>query len=385
MSAKWLLSGGIALSLASTFVASPAIAAAESPAQHPLVTDLLHYAQAADKIIPALPEEISKVDPTLLRIFLFNERRRPETDKLDLLVENRLHELLLPMRRFKVLESRESKVRKVVSTPTELQVSTTIESLDRLRDLAGNVGADGVLMYAPFVTNDVVMVHLKLVRASDGEIVWTHRYSYDFNADRQGAAMRVQAAEDARKAEEAKRAELDRKTRDNGVYLYTGVTGLSAERASTNASVPGRRADLSLSVGVMALRNTYFWENLAVGLDAEYLQAGGVDTSLYHGFVNLTPLLFLRLDPLFVGKENLGIVNLYAGPGIAFSLSDALRQPATAKGGLLLRFTPDLFMNLGLTYVPQQSVSLSDAGSGFANSMTYGGMSYHATIGMSFR
>ncbi len=361
------------------------MAEVEPPALHPLVTDLLNYSQAAEQIIPALPEEITKIDPTLLRIFLFNERRRPETDKLDLLVENRLHELLLPLRRFKVVESRESKVRKIVSTPTELQVSTTIESLDRLRDLAGNVGADAVLMYAPFVTNEVVMVHLKLVRASDGEIVWTHRYAYDFNAVRQGAAMRAKAEEEARKAEAAKRAELERKTRDNGVYLYSGVTGFAADRVSSTAGVPARHADLSLSAGVMALRNTYFWENLAVGIDAEYIQGGGVDFSLYHGLVNVSPLLFMRLDPLFGGKDNLGVVNLYAGPGFAISLADALRQPSTAKGGFLIRFTPDLFMNLGLTYVPQQDVSLAPAGSGYANSMTYGGMSYHATIGMSFR
>lgn len=385
MSAKKLFTGGLALSLALTCVAAPATAATETSELHPLVTDLLNYANAAEQIIPGLPEEITKVDPTLLRVFLFNERRRPETDKLDLLVENRLHELLLPLRRFKVVESRESKVRKVISTPTALQVSTTIESLDRLRDLAGNVGADGVLMYAPFVTNEVVMVHLKLVRASDGEIVWTHRYAYDFNAVRQGAAMRAKAAEEARKVADAKREERERKTRDNGVYLYSGVTGFSAERAAIAAGAEGRRADISLSAGVMALRNTYFWENLAVGIDAEYIQGGGVDMSLYHGLVNVSPLLFLRLDPLFVGKENLGVVNLYAGPGIAFSLSEALRQPTTAKSGLLIRFTPDLFMNLGLTYLPQQTVSLSNGGANFASSMTYGGLSYHATLGMSFR
>lgn len=384
MSAKWILSGGIAVALATTSLATPVMAQSNASAPEQIVTDLLNYSQAAEQIIPELPESLAQVDPTLLRVFLFNERRRPETDKLDLLVENRLHELMLPMRRFKLLESRESKVRKVVSTPTALQVSTTIESLDRMRELAGEIGADAVLMYAPFVTNQVVMVHLKLVRASDGEIVWTHRYAYDFDGDRQAAALKARAAEEARQAEEAKRAELARKTRDNGVYLYSGITGFGAERASTVEGVGGRRAELSLSAGVMTLRNTYFWENLAVGFDAEYVQAGGVDLALYHGMINLTPLLFLRLDPLFVGKDNLGVVNLYAGPGIAFSFSEALSQPTTAKAGFLVRFTPDLFMNLGLTYLPEQTLMMGAAG-GLADSMSYGGMSYHATFGMAFR
>jgi hypothetical protein len=367
-----------------TGLALPAHAQEAEPTAEPLVTDLLNYAQAAEQIVPALPEDITKVDPTLLRVFLYNERRRTETDKLDLLVENRLHELMLPLRRFKLLESRASKVRRVVSTPTALQVSTTIESLERLREMAREINADAVLMYAPFVTNQVVMVHLKLVRASDGEIVWTHRYSYDFDGERRGAAMRVKAAEEARKAEEAKRAALERKNRDNGVYLYSGVTGFAADRVTNPAGGVGRHADFSLSAGVMTLRNTYFWENLAVGLDAEYVQAGGVDTSLYHGMVNVTPLLFLRLDPLFVGKDNLGVVNLYAGPGLAFSFSEALKQPATAKVGLLLRFTPDLFLNLGLTHLPQQELKMPSAG-GLSASMTYGGLSYHATLGMAFR
>lgn len=385
MGAKRLVSGGIALSLALSCLATPVMAETKVDAPHPLVTDLLNYGQAAEQILPNLPETITKIDPTLVRIFLFNERRRPETDKLDLLVENRLHELLMPLHRFKLLESRESKVRKVVSTPTELQVSTTIESLERLREMASSIGADGVLMYAPFVTNEVVMVHLKLVRASDGEIVWTHRYSYDFNAVRQGAAMRAKAEEEARRREEAKRLERERKTRDNGVYVYAGVTGFAADRAAIVQNVESLHSDLSLSAGIMALRNTYFWENLAVGVDAEFLKAGGVDMSLYHGIVTLTPLLFLRLDPLFVGKDNLGVVNLYAGPGLAFSLSEALRQPSTAKGGLLIRFTPDLFMNLGLTYLPQQTLGLASAGSNYATSMTFGGLTYQATIGMSFR
>lgn len=375
-------SGSIALTLAASFGLPPAMAA--EPAPELLVSDLLNYAQAAEQILPELPESISKVDPTLLRIFLFNERRRPETDKLDLLVENRLQELLLPLRRFKVLESREAKVRRVVSTPTALQVSTTIESLERLREMAKEVGADGVLMYAPFVTNQVAMVHLKLVRASDGEIVWTHRYSYDFDAVRLGALKRAKAEEEAKKAEQARREAEDRRNRDNGVYVYTGVTGFSADRAPKQPGGTGRRADLSLSAGVMALRNTYFWENLAVGLDAEYLQAGGVDSDLYHGMLNVSPLLFLRLDPLFSGKNSLGVVNLYAGPGLAFSFAEALKQPSTGKFGFLVRFTPDLFMNLGFTYVPLQSVTAPEV-SALSDSMTYGGMSYHATFGMSFR
>lgn len=384
MSAKWLWSGSLALSLSVVLAAPPAQAAPAEPDSEPLVTDLLNYTQAAEQILPGLPEDLTKVDPTLLRLFLFNERRRPETDKLDLLVENRLQELLLPLRRFKVLESREAKVRRVVSTPTALQVSTTIESLDRLREMAREVGADAVLMYAPFVTNQIAMVHLKLVRASDGEIVWTHRYSYDFNAVRQGAVMRAKAEEDARKAEAARRDEVARKNRDNGVYVYTGVTGFAADRLATQAGVTARHADLSLSAGVMALRNTYFWENLAVGLDAEYLQAGGVDTTLYHGMLNVTPLLFMRLDPLFVGTQGVGVVNAYAGPGLAFSFSEALQRPTTGKFGFLVRFTPDLFMNLGFTYVPQQAIRMPSV-SGLEGTMGYGGMSYHATFGMAFR
>jgi hypothetical protein len=384
VSAKWVLSGSIALAIAANFALPAAYAAEEPPIPEPLVLDLLNYAEAAEQILPALPEEIAKVDPTLLRIFLFNERRRPETDKLDLLVENRLHELLLPLRRFKLIESREAKVRRVISTPTALQVSTTIESTERMREMAKELGADGILMYAPFVTNQVVMVHLKLVRATDGEIVWTHRYSYDYNTVRQAALMKAKAEEEKRKAEAARLEAIERRNRDNGVYVYGGVTGFPADRAAAAAGGAGRHADLSLSAGLMLLRNTYFWENLAVGIDAEYLQAGGVDTSLYYGMLNVSPLLFLRLDPLFVGKNGVGVVNMYGGPGLAFSLSEPLKQPAVGKFGFLIRFTPDLFMNLGFTYVPQQSLRMP-AVSSLAETMTYGGMTYHATFGMAFR
>lgn len=387
MSAKWLLSGTIAWSLAFGLPVAQAAEAPEAPADAStgLVMDLVNYAQAAEQIVPALPEEFTKVDPTILRVFLFNERRRPETEKLDLLVENRLQELILPLRRFKLIESRETKVKRVVSTPTALQVSTTIESLERMRELAKEIGADAVLMYSPFVTNRVAMVHLKLVRVSDGEIVFTHRYSYDFDTVRQGTAARLKAEEDAKKAVLEKELELERRNRDNGVYVYTGVKGFPARRDANPAGTPGRSADLSISVGMMALRNTFFWENLAVGLDAEYLQAGGVDRNLYYGVVNVTPLLFLRLDPLFVGKNSLGVVNLYGGPGMAFGLAaDPLAQPATAKLGFLVRFTPTLFMDLGLTHFPRQNLKLT-AASGLVDTMDYGGLTYHATFGVAFK
>lgn len=351
----------------------------------PLITDLLNYTSVAEQLIPTISEDITQVDPTLTRICLYNDRKRPETEKLAVLVENRIQELLLPMRRFKLIESRETKTTRILSSQSTLQVSNTIESLDRMRGIGKELGVDGIMMYSTFVTNKVALVHLKLVRAADGEITWSHRYAFDFDEIRQATLAKLKKEQYARTAEERAQQEFDRRNRDSGVYAHLGVTGLGARRTSLVPQLyPDHSQELSFNGGCLLLRNTGFWENLAVGLDLEYLHAGGNDDYIQYGLLNVFPILFVRLDPLFIKGDNMGVINFYAGPGQTFSFAESLTSPNSGKVGLLLRFTPDLFADLGATYIPKQSLKMGSKDF-FQDTMTYGGLAYHASIGFAFK
>lgn len=372
---------GIATSL-------PAQAAPKEPVK-PIaaLTEILSDPQAILRVIPALPDSITRVDPTAVRIFMYNERKREETEALATVVENRLSEELLRLHRFKVIEAREAKTLRVESSSTNFQLSNTIESLARMRTIGQSVGADAILMYAPQIQDRMVLVNAKLVRVSDGEILWTERFAYNFDLQRAEREAQAQAQETAKREAEKKRLSLERRTRDNGLYAYTGMTGFAMRRSSTDG---GKTADqvspAGLSIGFMGLRNMGFAENAAFGVDLQIDQMGSVNSKLSLPIVTLSPIFLLRLDPLFVKGENDGVFNLYFGPGESFVFQDPqLTYQFTGKAGLMIRFTPDMFLNLGAVYLPNQEVSFPQVSGLSGTVKDFGGLTYQVTFGLAFK
>lgn len=382
-----ILSVALAGALGLAMIA-PVAVAKEAPPEIPALTEILADPQAVQRVIPALPDSITKVDPTLVRVFLYNERKREETEPLSEVVENRLGEELLRLHRFKVLEAREAKTTRVESTASTFQVSNTIESLARLRAIGQAIGADAVLMYAAQIQDRMVLVNMRLVRVTDGEIVWTERFAYNFDLERARREAEAQAEAAAKAAAEKKRLEEEKRTRDNGVYAYTGVTGFSMRRVKT-AGAASDQTDAVSQAGVCAgltlWRNFSFLDNAAFGGDLEVDQAGSVNPNLSMLVASFTPMVLLRLDPLFVKGDNNGIFNLYMGAGETWMFEDPLNYQFTGKAGLMMRPMPDMFVNLGAVYMPAQALNLSSV-SGLSNTVdNYGGLTYQVTVGMAFK
>ncbi|HEY9897883.1 MAG TPA: FlgO family outer membrane protein [Pantanalinema sp.] len=365
----------------------PALSAPKDPAK-PIaaLTEILSDPQAILRVIPALPDSITRVDPTAVRLFMYNERKREETEALATVVENRLSEELLRLHRFKVIEAREAKTLRVESSSTNFQLSNTIESLARMRAIGQSVGADAILMYAPQIQDRMVLVNAKLVRVGDGEILWTERFAYNFDLQRAEREAQAQAEEASKLEAERRRVSLERRTRDNGLYAYTGMTGYAMRRRSAAAGTSDEVSPAGLSVGFMGLRNMGFAENAAFGVDLQIDQMGSVNPKLSLPMVTLSPLFLLRLDPLFVKGENDGVFNLYFGPGETFIFqAPQLSYQFTGKAGLMVRFTPDMFLNLGAVYVPQQEVGFQAVPGLDGTVKDFGGLTYQVTFGLAFK
>lgn len=365
----------------------PALATPKDPVK-PIaaLTEILSDPQAILRVIPALPDTITRVDPTAVRIFVYNERKREETEALATVVENRLSEELLRLHRFKVIEAREAKTVRVESSTTNFQLSNTIESLARMRSIGQSVGADAILMYAPQIQDRMVLVNAKLVRVGDGEILWTERFAYNFDLQRAEREAQAKAEEEAKLDAERKRIALEKRTRDNGLYAYTGMTGFAMRRRSAAAGTADEISPAGLSVGFMGLRNMGFAENAAFGIDLQIDQMGSVNSRLSLPLVTLSPIFLLRLDPLFVKGENDGVFNLYFGPGETFIFqAPQMTYQFTGKAGLMVRFTPDMFLNLGAMYVPQQAVGFQALPGLEGTVKDFGGLTYQVTFGLGFK
>ncbi len=374
------LTQGLALATLAPCLALPALAERDGR-----LDEILADPQAILNVIPALPIDLARVDPSVVRVFVYNERKRGETDPLNGLIENRLSEELLALRRFKLIEAREAKTIRVERQGGAISISNTVDSLERLRLLGESLGADAAFMFAPQIQDRMVIVGAKLVRCKDGEILWTERFAYNFDLSRAEKEAKDRQEQNLRQEAERQQRDAEKRTRDNGLYLYTGVNGFSTKRSSTQANVSPVENGSGLTLGLMGLRNWSFNSNAAFGLDVQFAQQGGVLGGTSLPSLTFSPLLFFRLDPLFTENRNEGFLNLYAGPGETLFFEKDLAYSFSAKAGFLIRFQPEMFLDIGATYIPTRTVKFATSSGLAAETAGWGGLTYHASVGLAFK
>ncbi|MEB3187415.1 MAG: hypothetical protein VKP72_08250 [bacterium] len=372
----------IALAVATLAPGLDRPALAEQPGR---LDEILADPQAILNVIPALPLDLSRVDPAVVRVFLYNERKRGETDPLNGLIENRLSEELLALRRFKLIEAREAKTIRVERQGGAISISNTLDSLERLRAMGESLGADAAFMFAPQIQDRMVIVGAKLVRCKDGEILWTERFAYNFDLSRAEKDAKARQEENLRQETERQQRDAEKRTRDNGLYLYTGVNGFTTKRASTETGGASLESTSGLTLGLMGLRNWSFNPNAAFGLDVQFAQQGGVVGGTSLPSVTFSPLLFFRLDPIFTENRNEGFLNLYAGPGETLFFEKELAYSFSAKAGFLIRFQPEMFLDIGATYLPTRTVKFATSTGLASETAGWGGLTYHASVGLAFK
>ncbi|MEB3236531.1 MAG: hypothetical protein VKO64_02755 [Candidatus Sericytochromatia bacterium] len=321
-----------------------------------------------DQLFAGFPDSIRTVDPGLVKVVVFRETRQDRFPELNSLIESRITDELIRTNRFRVVECRECRTPRVVSDDKSFSYSNTIESNARLAEIGHQLGVDGVLMWHTMGTGKNVIVNFKLVRALDGAIVWSKSFQTEPNRDLV--------------AERRQKAEEDRRYGDSGLYVSGIFQGLSTSRGNPGTGTP-ETADGSLGLSLGLLRQSSFLENFAFGIEGGFSSLGrpvkpNISVQLY----NVNAAFLLSLDPLFYKETKNRVVNLYGGLGQGFLVGDNdFRNALLTKGGLMFRFTPETFLNLGFVNFPAQKAIRQATANGLDNTVDVGGFTYEVGVG----
>lgn len=358
--------------LALSVPAAPALAAEVRTPVDPAVT-MLTQPELLDQLFDPFPDTVRQVDPSVVKVVVFRETRQDRYPELNTLIENRVTDELIRTNRFKVVECRECRTPRVVSDEKSFSYSNTIESNLRLAEIGQRLGVDGVLMWNTMGTGKNVIVNFRLVRTNDGAVVWSKHFQTEPDRD----------------LEEAKRrqAEEDRKFRDSGLYVYGGFQGFNVAREGLDpATTAGEFVSMGLDVGAILLRNSSFLENFAYGLEANVLQAGALNQNILLPVVTLSPYFLFAMDPIFWRDSRNRVINLYAGIGQTFILGQQFENRVSSKAGLMFKFTPDLFLNIGFVNIPEVNARLSpDKDNSLKTSVKFGAFTYDVGMGIVFK
>lgn len=358
------------LGLAPILGAAPAMAAEARTPVDP-ATSMLTQPELLDQLFDPFPDSVRQVDPSVVKIVVFRETRQDRYPELNTLIENRVTDELIRTNRFKVVECRECRTPRVVSDEKSFSYSNTIESNLRLAEIAQRLGVDGVLMWNTMGTGKNVIVNFRLVRANDGAVVWSKHFQTEPDRDLE--------------EEKRRQAEEERKYRDSGLYVYGGFQGFNVSRTRFDET-GGEFVSMGLDVGAVLLRNSSFLENFAYGLEANVLQAGALNQNIILPVVSLSPYFLFAMDPIFWRDSRNRVVNLYAGVGQTFVLGQEFQNRVSAKGGLMFKFTPDLFLNIGFVNVPEVTARLSpDKDNSLKTTVKFGSFTYDVGMGIIFK
>ena len=360
-----------ALPLFPLLPAEPALAAEVKAAVDPAVS-MLTEPELLDQLFEPFPDSVRQVDPSVVKIVVFRETRQDRYPELNTLIENRVTDELIRTNRFKVVECRECRTPRVVSDEKSFSYSNTIESNLRLAEIGQRLGVDCVLMWNTMGTGKNVIVNFRLVRGNDGAVVWSKHFQTEPDRDLE--------------EEKRRQAEEERKFRDSGLYVYGGFQGHNVNRARLDGT-GGEFVSMGLDVGAVLLRNSSFLENFAYGLEANVLQAGALNQNIILPVVSLSPYFLFAMDPIFWRDSRNRVVNLYAGIGQTFVLGQQFENRVSAKGGLMFKFTPDLFLNIGFVNIPEVSnIRLApDKENSLSTTIKFGSFTYDVGMGIIFK
>ncbi len=360
------------LSLGAPFAGgvAPALAAEARVPVDPAVT-MLTQPELLDQLFDPFPDSVRQVDPSVVKVVVFRETRQDRYPELNTLIENRVTDELIRTNRFKVVECRECRTPRVVSDEKSFSYSNTIESNLRLAEIGQRLGVDGVLMWNTMGTGKNVIVNFRLIRANDGAVVWSKHFQTEPDRDLE--------------EEKRRQAEEERKFRDSGLYVYGGFQGFNVNRPRFD-DTGGEFVAMGLDVGAVLLRNSSFLENFAYGLEANVLQAGALNQNIILPVVSLSPYFLFAMDPIFWRDSRNRVVNLYAGVGQTFVLGQEFQNRVSAKGGLMFKFTPDLFLNVGFVNIPEVTARLSpDSKNSLKTTIQFGAFTYDVGMGIVFK
>lgn len=268
-------------------------------------------------------------------------------------VENRMVDRLLAGGAFRVYECMECKTVKVTIKDGRFSMARRAETNARLREIADEIGVDGMLLWDAYYQYDRVVLDARMMEAKTGRIVWSKKYTYSTQWQR-------------------------------SYSVTAGLWGLEAKRHATG-SEPAVSVDRLVNYGVEFMEPTSFPGNLQYGLGLLHFENTAKTDEIDFNGDALYAQISTGLDPLFMAEDPQSYTNF----NWYLALGDAYIEKThnlLARTGVEVRFSRLMFMRFGGVYLEERKYEMSDFTDSGGNHPVaeFGGTSYEIQLGVRF-
>ena len=323
-------------------------------------------------------EELLAISPGVNKIALYrnsDKENKQFPSKIYNLVENGITRRLLDTQRFQIFECMECKSTQLIMKEDTFVILRAIESNKRLSEVAQQINVDGFFLWNIYSEKGRMFLNFKIVRASNGEVVWTRKFEEIFI--------------------EPELMDIEKEMRPYEMVLTTGIWGYSLSRTENSTGIL-TSMDRVATAGMKVMREAKDSQHVIYGIGIDYF-ANAVKTDYFNltGYT-LYGHLNLKLDKiLFTGdgysveeqqaarrapREYFSTANYYISVGEAFFMDN---HTELYKSGLDIRFSERFSFGLGIVYIPEKTVIMSDK-TGFDPNVNFGGFTYDIMLGFVF-
>jgi hypothetical protein len=299
------------------------------------------------------PSSLRQADIDGKRIALYrigDPRNRRYPGELYEAVANRITDKILAGGVFQVYECMQCRTVKVTIKDGQFSMARRAESNARLRQIADEIGVDGLLLWDAYYQYDRVVLDTRMMDADTGRIVWSKNYTYSPEWQRSYSAMAGLWGLEATRFADGSKDEVS-------------VSRLMAYGAELLEPTSLAR-NFQYGLGLIQFRNTAQSSEFSFSGNAFYakIQAG------------LDPLMYV------MNRRDYANFNWYLALGDAYVEQT---HNIMARTGVEVRFSQTLFMRLGGLYVEERQLPPSADSQSEADS-EFGGASYEVLIGARF-
>jgi hypothetical protein len=322
-------------------------------------------------------EELLAISPSVNKIALYrnsDKENKQFPSKIYNLVENGITRKLLDTHRFQLFECMECKSTQLIMKEDTFVILRAIESNKRLSEVAKEINVDGFFLWNIYSEKGRMFLNFKIVRASNGEVVWTRKFDEIFI--------------------EPELLEIEKELRPYETVLTTGIWGYKMSRTATSGALT--TMDRVATFGVKVMREAKDSQHLIYGIGVDYF-ANVVKKDYFNltGFT-LYGHLNLKLDKILstgegyseetermarrAPREYFSTLNYYLSIGEAFFMDN---HTELYKSGLDIRFSERFSFGVGIVYIPEKNVEMA-AKTGFDPNVAFGGFTYDIMLGFVF-
>jgi len=298
--------------------------------------------------------DLFELPPSIKRVALYNSNDKLSKSlgkQTKTMIEGQILAELLNTKRFEIAACVECTQINVILNEEQVKIEKAIESNQELRRLAKTIAVDAFFMWSAQVIESQYRIDMRLVRASDNQVMWTHQYAKKTTEDE---------------------VEQDFKFTQWEVYLSS--IGFKLERTSNTLS------DLDIGqISVFGIRRreaSTFYPHLNYGLGVEIF--GNITQRQAMPFIGGSINGRLSLD--FPALQKYIPTSTYIE--VAQSLYNQ-NQALIFKYGLEFPFSKNGIINLGVLYSPENTITW-DALNDYSTESTFGGATYEIMLGYRF-